>query len=181
MSAVSFALSLAFKLQAVFILPVVAILWSARKLRLEDALTFIVTLAATALPALIGGKSVSQILSIYITDSPQSITYGVDRLAFLLLPYFLLGLHEVTSGTLRGMGASLTPMIVSVLGVCGFRILWVETIFQIPQFHTPDWLFVSYPISWALTYVTELILLVIVYRRYAAKCRKAEVSEHGME
>ena len=122
-----------------------------------------------------------QLLSVYITDSPQSITYGVDRLAFLLLPYFLLGLHEVTSGTLRGLGASLAPMIVSVLGVCGFRILWVETIFQIPQFHTPDWLFASYPISWALTYVVELILLVVVYRRYAAKCRKAEVSEHGTE
>lgn len=78
MSAVSFALSLAFKLQAVFILPVVAILWSARKLRLEDALTFIVTLAATALPALIGGKSVSQILSIYIgqTGLYNGLTYN---------------------------------------------------------------------------------------------------------
>ena len=122
-----------------------------------------------------------QLLAIYITDSPQSIVYGVDRLAYLLLPYFLLGLHEVASGTLRGLGASLSPMIVSVLGVCGFRILWVETIFQLPQFHTPDWLFVSYPISWVLTFVTELILLVFVYRKFAAKCRQTEVCANGME
>ncbi|MBE6958877.1 MAG: MATE family efflux transporter [Ruminococcaceae bacterium] len=121
------------------------------------------------------------LLAIYITDSPQSIVYGVERLAFLVLPYFLLGLHEVASGTLRGLGASVSPMVVSVLGVCGFRILWVETVFQIPQFHTPDWLFVSYPISWVLTFVTELILLVFVYRKFAAKCRKTEVAGIGME
>ena len=122
-----------------------------------------------------------QLLSIYITDSAQAITYGVERLAFLLLPYFLLGLHEVASGTLRGLGASLSPMVVSVLGICGFRVLWVETVFKMPQFHTPDWLFVSYPISWALTFAAELILLIIVYRKFAAKCRETEVHDHGME
>ena len=122
-----------------------------------------------------------QLLSIYITDSAQAITYGVERLAFLLLPYFLLGLHEVASGTLRGLGASLSPMVVSVLGICGFRVLWVETVFKMPQLHTPDWLFVSYPISWAMTFAAELILLIIVYRKFAAKCRETEVQDHGME
>lgn len=77
-SAVCFALSLAFKLQAVFLLPIVAVLWSARKLRLADALTFLLTLAATALPAMIGGKSVAQILSIYIgqTGLYNGLTYN---------------------------------------------------------------------------------------------------------
>ena len=77
-SAVCFALSLAFKLQAVFLLPVVAVLWSARRLRLADALTFLLTLAATALPALIGGKSIAQILSIYIgqTGLYNGLTYN---------------------------------------------------------------------------------------------------------
>ena len=76
--AICFALSLAFKLQAMFILPVVAVLWSARKLRLADALTFLLTLAATALPALLGGKSVGQILSIYIgqTGLYNGLTYN---------------------------------------------------------------------------------------------------------
>ena len=72
-------------------------------------------------------------------------------------------------------------MVVSVLGICGFRVLWVETVFKMPQFHTPDWLFVSYPISWAMTFAAELILLIIVYRKFAAKCRETEVQDHGME
>lgn len=122
-----------------------------------------------------------QLLSIYITDSPRAIADGVGRLAFLLLPYFLLGLHEVASGVLRGLGASVLPMIVSVLGICGFRVLWVETVFKIPQFHTPDWLFVSYPISWALTFAAELVLMVVIYRKLAAKGRETEVRGHGME
>lgn len=120
------------------------------------------------------------LLSIYITDSPQAITYGVERLAFMLLPYFLLGLHEVTTGALRGLGASVSPMIVSVLGVCGLRVLWVGTIFQMLQFHTPDWLFASYPISWVVTFAAELVLLFFVYRKYAGKCRRMEAA-HGTE
>ena len=76
--AICFALSLAFKLQAMFILPIVAVLWSARRLRLADALTFLLTLAATALPAMIGGKSIGQILSIYIgqTGLYNGLTYN---------------------------------------------------------------------------------------------------------
>ena len=77
-SAVCFALSLAFKLQAVFILPVAAVLWCGRRLRLADALTFLGTLVLCALPALAGGKSVQQILSIYIgqTGLYHGLTYN---------------------------------------------------------------------------------------------------------
>ena len=77
-SAACFALSLAFKLQAVFLLPVVAVLWSARKLRLADAFVFLGTLVATALPALIGGKSVMQIVAVYIgqTGLYNGLTYN---------------------------------------------------------------------------------------------------------
>ena len=75
----------------------------------------------------------------------------------------------------------MSPMIVSVLGVCGFRILWVETVFQMPQFHAPNWLFMSYPISWVLTFAAELILLVFVYRKFAAKCQIMEEIASGVE
>jgi Na+-driven multidrug efflux pump len=115
------------------------------------------------------------LLSIYEPDSMEAVQCGVDRLAFLLLPYFLLGLHEVTTGSLRGLGASISPMIVSVLGVCGFRVAWVYTIFQMEQFHNPDWLFMSYPISWVITYLVELVLLFFVYRKFKAKCQAMEV------
>ena len=68
-AAVCFALSLAFKLQSVFLLPVVAVLWAHRKLRLREALIFVSTLAAVALPALLGGKSIGAILSIYTAQT----------------------------------------------------------------------------------------------------------------
>ena len=66
---------------------------------------------------------------------------------------------------LRGMGVSLAPMIISVLGICGFRILWIYTIFQLPAFHTPSWLYLSYPISWTLTFIAQFIVLRIVIRK----------------
>ena len=122
-----------------------------------------------------------QLLSIYITDSPQAIVYGVDRMAYLVIPYFLLGLQDVTTGVLRGMGTSLAPMLISVLGICGLRIAWVSTVFQLEQFHTPGWLFVSYPISWAVTFAAQLVLYLIVYRKYVRKCQEQEGIRYGTE
>ena len=68
-AAVCFALSLAFKLQSVFLLPVVAVLWAHRKLKLREALVFVLTLAAVAFPALLGGKSIGALLSIYTAQT----------------------------------------------------------------------------------------------------------------
>ena len=106
-----------------------------------------------------------QLLSIYITDSAEAIQYGVHRLGYIALPYFLLGLMDVTTGLLRGLGASVTPTIISVLGICVFRVGWIYTIFQIPQYHTPDGLFVSYPISWVLTFAAQIVMFLVLYRR----------------
>ena len=109
-----------------------------------------------------------QLLSIYITDSPEAIAYGMIRLAFFV-PYFLCGIMEVSTGALRGMGASLTPMVITVLGACGIRLAWIYTIFQIPRFHTPQCLFFSYTVSWILTLTAQLIAFTIVYRKQVAK------------
>lgn len=107
-----------------------------------------------------------QLLSIYITDSREAISYGMIRMAYLCLPYFLCGLMDVSTGALRGMGASFVPMLISVLGVCGIRIGWIYTIFQIPQFHTPQCLYFSYTVSWFATFAAQLIAFFIVYRRH---------------
>ena len=109
-----------------------------------------------------------QLLSIYITDSPEAIVVGVRRMAFVTLPYFLLGVQDVMTGLLRGLGASLTPMLISVAGICGVRIIWIYTIFQVPSFHTPDWLFVSYPISWVTALIPQFILFAMLYKKQAA-------------
>ena len=107
-----------------------------------------------------------QLLSIYITDSAEAISYGMLRLSFVCLPYFLCGLMDVSTGALRGMGASLEPMAISVIGICGLRLLWLGTIFQIPAFHTPMWLYLSYPISWTITFAAQHIAFRSVYRRH---------------
>lgn len=106
------------------------------------------------------------LLSIYITDNSNAIAQGIIRFTFVCLPYFLCGLMDVTTGAIRGLGVSLTPMIITILGACGFRIAWIYTIFQIPQFHSPAGLYVSYPISWILTFAAEFIAFVIIYRKW---------------
>lgn len=107
-----------------------------------------------------------KLLSIYITDSPEAITYGMIRLTFICIPYFLCGLMDVSTGALRGIGSSLAPMIISILGVCAFRIAWISTVFQIDRFHTPQCLYFSYTISWTLTFAIQMATFILVYKKH---------------
>ena len=118
-----------------------------------------------------------QLLSIYITDSQEAISYGVMRLMYVCLPYCLCGMMDVSSGALRGLGSSFAPMVISVLGVCGMRIGWIYTIFQIPRFHTLQSLYISYPISWAITYAAQLFAFLYLFNRF----RKAHAGEEVKE
>ena len=106
------------------------------------------------------------LLSIYITDSQEAIGYGLTRMAYICIPYFLCGLMDVSTGALRGLGASFVPMVISILGVCGIRIGWIYTIFQIPQFHTPQCLYFSYTVSWTATFLFQMAAFIIVYRKH---------------
>ena len=112
-----------------------------------------------------------RLLSIYITDSAEAITYGVMRLGIICVTYFLCGLMDVTTGALRGLGSSVAPMVISILGVCGLRIAWIYTIFQIPQFHTTQCLYLSYPVSWIITFSIEFVAFFIIYRRQLQKAK----------
>ncbi|MBQ8358481.1 MAG: MATE family efflux transporter [Oscillospiraceae bacterium] len=118
---------------------------------------------------LIAGSSVwyfgEELLGIYITDSQEAIRYGLIRFNHVALPYFVCGLMDVSTGSLRGLGASVTPMIISILGACGIRILWTYTIFQIPQFHTPECLYTSYLISWSITFIFQTLAFITIYKK----------------
>lgn len=105
------------------------------------------------------------LLSIYITDSPEAIVEGMVRLTYLAVPYFVCGLMDVAVGAIRGLGASVVPMLISILGVCGIRILWVYTIFQIPQYHTMPCLLSSYTISWTITFLCQSVAFFLVYKK----------------
>ena len=124
-----------------------------------------VTVVGLALGALAYGFG-PRLLSIYITDSPEAIEYGLLRMAYMCIPYCLCGMMDVSSGSLRGLGSSFTPMVISVLGICGIRIAWIYTIFQIPRFHTIDALFASYPISWAITYAAQLFAFLTIFNKF---------------
>ncbi len=105
------------------------------------------------------------LLGIYITDSPEAIEYGMMRLTFVCLPFFLNGLHDVMTGVIRGMGHSTAPMLISVFGICVTRVIWIYTVFQIPEYHTLSCLFLSYPLSWILTFVMQTVCYEILMAR----------------
>ena len=104
------------------------------------------------------------LLSLY-TDSPAVVQAGTVRLGIICATYFLCGMMDVMVGALRGLGYSIAPMIVSLLGACAFRLLWIATVFQIERFHTIETVYTSYPISWTLTFLAHVITFVIVRKR----------------
>lgn len=105
------------------------------------------------------------LLTFYITDSAEALSYGIMRLAYISLPYCFCGLMDMATGALRGLGASFVPMLVTILGVCGLRIGWVYTIFQIPQYHTPESLYISYIVSWVVTFLIQMVLFLLLFHK----------------
>ena len=115
-----------------------------------------------------------QLLSLYITDSPEAIAIGISRMLVDVAPYFLFGLQDVVTGALRGIGASFVSMILTVLGICGIRVLWIYTVFQIPRFHSQTVLYVSYPLSWIVTLIIQLTAFSVIFRRLQKRCAPKE-------
>lgn len=103
------------------------------------------------------------LLSIYISDSEEAIKYGITRLLFICVPYCFCGIMDVSTGLLRGLGSSILPMIITVAGVCGFRILWIYSVFSMPQYHSLETLYISYIISWTMTFTVQITLFAILY------------------
>ena len=126
-------------------------------------------LAMVAVTGIVSGGSMflfgRHLLKIYLPDAPEAISYGLIRLAWIGIPYFLCGLMEVSTGGLRAMGSSVAPMIISILGVCGLRMLWIFTVFAIPQYRTLECLYFSYTISWTLTFTIQLCTFINVYKK----------------
>ncbi len=112
------------------------------------------------------------LLKIYLPNDPDAIPYGITRLTYLIIPYFLCGTMEVMVGGQRGMGMSIIPMVTSLVGSCLLRVIWVMTIFA--AFRSLPVLYLSYPISWFLTTAAHTVF----YFRHLGKIKKA-VRETG--
>ena len=111
-----------------------------------------------------------KLLGIYSSD-PQVIEYGLLRMSLVSATYFLCGLMDVLVGSIRGLGYSIMPMLVSLTGACLFRVIWIFTIFQTER--TLFCLYVSYPISWILTAAIHLICYLCVRKKAFAKAEAA--------
>lgn len=102
-----------------------------------------------------------QLLGIY-SKSPEVIEYGMRRMAVIFPTYFLCGFMEVLVGTLRGLGFSIMPMLVSLTGACFFRVVWILTIFRMSP--SLERLYISYPISWTITSLVHIACFILVAR-----------------
>lgn len=114
-----------------------------------------------------GGSTVlfgNTLVGIY-SDSPAVIAAGVDRLQLVCLFYFLCGVMEVLCGSIRGLGYSIMPTLVTLIGACGLRLVWIATIFPLPAFHTVQTIYVTYPITWGITVLAHTICFLWAFRR----------------
>ena len=108
----------------------------------------------------------SELMHIY-TKSADVVACGTDIMLYTTVTYFLCGIMDLFPGALRGMGHSAVPMILSVVGTVGTRIVWIYWVF--PQHRALDFLFISYPVSWILTIVMQVICFYFVRKRVHGK------------
>lgn len=108
---------------------------------------------------------------LHIYSSSEAVAdAGMVRMQIILLTYALCGMMDVVVGVLRGMGYSVGPMIMSLIGACGLRLVWIATVFQIPQFHRISTVYLSYPITWIITLIAQFVLYL-----YASKKMRGTV------
>lgn len=108
----------------------------------------------------------NDLLHIYSTDE-EVIKYGLQRMSIICSTYFLCGLMDTACGSIRGMGYSIAPTLVSLTGACGLRILWIFTVFQLNR--TLFTLYLSYPVSWAITFIAHIICYSYFFKKWKAK------------
>ncbi len=107
------------------------------------------------------------LLGLY-TNSEQVIKAGMVRCWVIFSTYYLCGMMDGMANSIRGIGHSLMPVISSLTGACIFRILWLFSIFLIPKFHLPVTIYLSYPISWFLTFIANMFF----YKKYIKDLEK---------
>ena len=106
----------------------------------------------------------NQLLSIY-SKSSDVINAGKIRVFVIFSTYFLCGIMDAMANSIRGCGHSLLPAIVTIFCVCFFRIFYLATFFRIPQFHSPFYIFISYPVSWFIAWIIHLICFIVIFKK----------------
>ena len=117
-----------------------------------------------------------QLMSLYASNE-NDIVAGMVRMAIICPAYFICGFMDITTGAIRGMGKSFVPMIISLIGACGLRVVWVYTVFKV--WNTQRSLYLSYPISWALTFAALFIYSFIVRRSLTKEDRSKQIAKEN--
>jgi len=139
--------------------------YGVRKFKRMDKVLANCAILSIIVSVVIGGGSYllgHQILGIY-TRQEDVIQCGMEILSISTIPYFLCGLMDMIPGSMRGVGYSAVPMILSIIGTVGTRLVWIYGVF--PEHRSLYVLFMSYPVSWGLTIVMQAICLVFVRRK----------------
>lgn len=126
----------------------------------------------TVIGLVMGGSFVllgSHLLGIYSSD-PAVIQNGLKRMMVICAPYFICGWMDVLVGSLRGLGYAVLPMLVSLTGACGLRVVWLYTVFQ---WHpTLETLYLAYPVTWLVTAIAHLCCFLLVRRKFPKEDRR---------
>ena len=144
------------------------------------ALTCVATVTMVGL--LFGGLTTffgEDLLAIFSPDNPEIIRIGMIRLLYMCLPYFLCGIMEVGSGVLRGLGRSITSMIIAISGVCGIRLVWIFTVFA--HFRTLETLYLSYIVTWVITATAHYTLVFPAVKKLRKTQRPSEQADEPVD
>lgn len=106
----------------------------------------------------------NSLLGLYSSNA-EVLAAGMQRLGIVSRTYAICGMMDVMVGSLRGMGCSVTPMLVSMIGACGTRLFWIFTFFTLPAFHSVTSLYLTYPVSWILTLSAHIVCFMIVRKK----------------
>lgn len=139
--------------------------YGVRKFKRMDKVLVDCAILSIIVSVVIGGGSYllgHQILGIY-TKQEDVIQCGMEILSISTIPYFLCGLMDMIPGSMRGVGYSAVPMLLSIIGTVGTRLVWIYGVF--PEHRSLYVLFMSYPVSWGLTIVMQAMCLVFVRRK----------------
>lgn len=119
--------------------------------------------------AVLFGKPLLHIYSL----NPSVVAAGMSRLRIICTLYCLCGMMDCLANVIRGMGHSFVPMIITLVGVCGFRVIWIFSVFRMERFHSCETIYYSYPISWIVALVFLAISLAVLFRRISKNAQQA--------
>lgn len=135
-------------------------------------------LCVTVIGVVLGGSMVlaaPKLLTLYIPDNVAAMTAAMTRMMIYTVPCFLLGLMEVGSGVMRGLGRSTTAMITSLIGSVALRVLWISLMFT--RFPMLEIIYVSFPVTWIITAFAHFLIAFIVLRREERRFAAEQLAE----